>query len=37
MVLVFLPDSPVQARWTSDEDKVKLVERVRQKDHGISK
>jgi hypothetical protein len=35
LVLFFLPDSPVQARWASPEDKVKFVERVRRNDQGI--
>ncbi len=35
IVLYYLPDSPVQARWASPEDKVKFVERVRQNDQGI--
>ena len=35
IVLVFLPDSPVQARWATDDDKTKFVERVRQNDQGI--
>lgn len=35
IVLVYLPDTPVQARWASDEDKTKFVERVRSNDQGI--
>lgn len=35
IVLLFLPDSPVQAKWASAEDKVKFVERVRGNDQGI--
>ncbi len=35
IVLLFLPDLPVQARWASAEDKVKSVERVRKNDQGI--
>ncbi|WOO79525.1 putative transporter [Vanrija pseudolonga] len=29
IILIFLPDSPTKARWASEEDKVKFVERVR--------
>ena len=32
---MFLPDSPVQARWATPEEKVKYVERVRTNDQGI--
>jgi hypothetical protein len=35
IVLVFLPDTPVQARFLAPEDKVKVVERVRVNDQGI--
>lgn len=35
IVLFFLPDSPTRARWASEEDKVKFVERVRKNDQGI--
>ncbi|KAK6909677.1 hypothetical protein L486_00676 [Kwoniella mangroviensis CBS 10435] len=35
IVLVFLPDTPVQARWATKEEKVKYVERVRTNDQGI--
>jgi hypothetical protein len=34
-VLVFLPDTPVQARWATADEKVKFVERVRTNDQGI--
>jgi len=34
-VLVFLPDTPMQARWATPEEKVKFVERVRKNDQGI--
>jgi len=33
--LIFLPDSPVQAKWATAEEKVKYVERVRKNDQGI--
>lgn len=35
IVLVFLPDSPPQARWATPEEKIKFVERVRRNDQGI--
>lgn len=35
IVLWYLPDSPTRARWASEEDKVKFVERVRRNDQGI--
>ena len=35
MVLFFLPDSPTKARWATEDEKVKLVERVRKNDQGI--
>ncbi len=35
IVLLFLPDSPVQAKWATPEEKVKYVERVRKNDQGI--
>lgn len=35
IVLVFLPDTPVQARWATSDEKVKFVERVRTNDQGI--
>ncbi|RSH83798.1 hypothetical protein EHS25_005413 [Saitozyma podzolica] len=35
IVLVFLPDTPVQARWATADEKVKFVERVRTNDQGI--
>jgi hypothetical protein len=35
IVLIFLPDSPIKARWASEEDKPKFVERVRSNDQGI--
>lgn len=35
IVLLFLPDSPTRARWASEDDKVKFVERVRRNDQGI--
>jgi hypothetical protein len=34
-VSFWLPDSPAKARWASEEDKVKFVERVRANDQGI--
>jgi len=34
-VLVFLPDTPTQARWATPDEKVKFVERVRKNDQGI--
>ena len=34
-MLVFLPDSPPQARWATPEEKVRFVERVRKNDQGI--
>lgn len=30
-----MPDSPSKARWASEEDKVKFIERVRANDQGI--
>lgn len=35
LVLWLLPDSPTRAKWASEEDKVKFVERVRRNDQGI--
>ncbi|ORX38061.1 major facilitator superfamily domain-containing protein [Kockovaella imperatae] len=35
IVLIWLPDSPPQARWATPEEKVKFVERVRKNDQGI--
>lgn len=35
MILIFLPDSPTKARWATEEEKVKFVERVRDNDQGI--
>lgn len=34
IILVFLPDSPTQARWASDDDKIRFVERVRSNNQG---
>ena len=34
-MLIFLPDSPVQAKWATAEEKVRFVERVRKNDQGI--
>lgn len=34
-LLVLLPDSPTKARWATEEEKVKFVERVRENDQGI--
>ena len=34
-MLVYLPDSPGKARWATDDEKVKFVERVRINDQGI--
>lgn len=35
IMFVFMPDSPTKARWASEEDKVKLVERVRSNNQGL--
>ncbi|KEF52353.1 uncharacterized protein A1O9_11593 [Exophiala aquamarina CBS 119918] len=35
IILVFLPDSPTKARWATEEEKIKFVERVRENDQGI--
>lgn len=35
VLLVFMPDSPTTARWASESDKAKFVERVRSNDQGI--
>lgn len=35
IIFIFLPDSPTQARWASEEEKVKLVERVRANNQGL--
>jgi hypothetical protein len=35
IILIFLPDSPTKARWATEEEKVKFVERVRDNDQGI--
>jgi hypothetical protein len=35
LILIFLPDSPTKARWATEEEKVKFVERVRDNDQGI--
>jgi len=35
IVLLFLPDSPVQAKWATADEKVKYVERVRRNDQGL--
>lgn len=35
IVLVFLPDSPAKARWASEEEKTRFIERVRVNDQGI--
>jgi hypothetical protein len=35
IVITFLPDSPTKARWASEDDKTKYVERVRVNDQGI--
>lgn len=32
---MFLPNSPTKARWATEEEKVKFVERVRENDQGI--
>lgn len=34
IVLIWLPDSPTQARWASDDEKVRFVERVRSNNQG---
>ena len=34
-LLVVLPDSPTKARWATEDEKVKFVERVRVNDQGI--
>lgn len=34
VILIFLPDSPTTARWASDDEKVRLVERVRANNQG---
>lgn len=33
--LLMVPDSPTQARWASEEEKVMLVERVRENNQGL--
>ena len=35
IVYAFLPDSPVHARWATDNEKTKYVERVRGNDQGL--
>jgi hypothetical protein len=35
IVLFFMPDSPSKARWATEEEKVKFIERVRVNDQGI--
>lgn len=35
VILLFLPDSPTQARWATEDEKVKFVERVRSNNQGI--
>jgi sugar phosphate permease len=35
IVLIWLPDSPTQARWASDDEKVRFVERVRSNNQGL--
>jgi uncharacterized membrane protein len=35
VVLIFLPDTPAQARFCSEEDKKLVIERVRANDQGI--
>lgn len=35
IILVFLPDSPTKARWATEQEKIKFVERVRENDQGI--
>lgn len=35
IILILLPDSPTKARWATEEEKVKFVERVRDNDQGI--
>jgi hypothetical protein len=35
IVLVFLPDSPTKARWLSEDEKFKYIERVRDNDQGV--
>lgn len=34
-LLTFLPDSPTEARWATEEEKVLLVERVRENNQGL--
>ncbi|KZO90461.1 MFS general substrate transporter, partial [Calocera viscosa TUFC12733] len=35
VIFFFMPDSPTRARWASEEEKVKLVERVRSNNQGL--
>lgn len=35
IIYFFLPDSPVDAKWATDEEKTKFVERVRKNDQGL--
>lgn len=35
LVLLYLPDTPTQARWATAEEKTMIVERVRKNDQGI--
>jgi hypothetical protein len=34
-ILLLMPDSPTRARWATEDEKVKFVERVRSNDQGI--
>lgn len=35
IVLICIPNSPATARWATEEERIKLVERVRENDQGI--